>query len=490
MGAMIQEPELIDYVYRATPTGTRFHLDLSFFRGIMGPIGSGKSVCCVEELKRNALWVQKPGPDGVRRTRWAIVRNTYPELKATTIKTFLQWWDDQHVNIVYGAPITATVEVELEDDTRVHAEFLFLALDKPKDVKKLLSLELTGIWFNEAREIPKTVIDAGMGRVGRYPSLKDGVGPTRAFGIADTNPPDDDHWWYKLAEEDTPDNWAFFRQPAALLKDDNGAYHPNPKAENIVNLADGYDYYLRQVSGKDPEWIKVYLLGDYGTVQEGKPVYPTFRSQSHVAKHIIRPVPGLGLLLGWDFGLTPACIIGQLTKRGQLRLLDELLGEDIGITRFARDVVKPHLAKEYAGFIVTSSTADPAGGARAETDEQTAIGILNSTKVNMGFRTRPASTNNPLRRIEAVSGYLNLMVDGEPGLLVSPKCRLLIKGFNGGYKYERVQVTGDERYRDTPCKNKFSHPHDAVQYLTLGATSGGIVTDYPNTGADQRPFYG
>ena len=60
-------------------------------RGIMGPIGSGKSVaCCAEIMMRSCE--QAPGRDGVRRTRWAIIRNTYPELKSTTIKTWLDWF--------------------------------------------------------------------------------------------------------------------------------------------------------------------------------------------------------------------------------------------------------------------------------------------------------------------------------------------------------------------------------------------------------------
>jgi hypothetical protein len=41
------------------------------------------------------------------------------------------------------------------------------------------------------------------------------------------------------------------------------------------------------------------------------------------------------------------------------------------------------------------------------------------------------------------------------------------QGFNGGYKYRRIQVTGEERYTDEPVKNGYSHPHDALQYLAL-----------------------
>lgn len=72
--------------YNAEPTAIKFHADDSFFRGIRGPIGSGKSVMCAVEIYRRAMQ-QAPTSNGVRYSRWAVVRNTYPELKSTTIKT-------------------------------------------------------------------------------------------------------------------------------------------------------------------------------------------------------------------------------------------------------------------------------------------------------------------------------------------------------------------------------------------------------------------
>ena len=80
---------------------------------------------------------------------------------------------------------------------RYRTRSIFLALDRPEDVKKLLSLELTGVWINEAREIPKSIVDACSMRVGRYPSMRDG-GPSWYGVIADTKPPDTDHWWVYL----------------------------------------------------------------------------------------------------------------------------------------------------------------------------------------------------------------------------------------------------------------------------------------------------
>ena len=63
------------------------------------------------------------------------------------------------------------------------------------------------------------------------------------------------------------------------------------------------------------------------------------------------------------------------------------------------------------------------------------------------------------------------MVEGKPALLIDRRCPQLIKGFEGGYAYKRMEVSG-ERYADKPDKNMFSHVHDAAQYLFLGAGEG------------------
>ena len=125
-----------------------FLKDDTFFRGIRGPVGSGKSVaCCIEIIKRAIN--QKPSDDGIRKTRWAVIRNTNPQLKTTTIKTWLDWFpEDDWGNFTWSVPYTHKLK---KGD--IECEVIFLALDRPEDVKKLLSLELTGVWINEAREI-------------------------------------------------------------------------------------------------------------------------------------------------------------------------------------------------------------------------------------------------------------------------------------------------------------------------------------------------
>ena len=456
----------MEIIYNPEPTANRMHMSRAFVRGLMGPIGSGKSVSCVEDLKNIAIAQQQPDARGIRRTRFAVIRNTYPELKSTTIKTWRDWFPVAVCPMKYDSPISCRMRVKLPDGTVADMECYFLALDKPKDIKKLLSLELTAGWINEAREVPKPVLDALTGRVGRYPPRRDG-GPTRACVIMDTNPPDDDHWWYRLAEEERPQNWEFFTQPPALLYED-GDWVPNPEAENIRNLPNGYQYYLNQVGGKTKQWIRVYIEGKYGTIMDGRAVYPEYNDDTHCAEEPIEPHPDCQLILGWDFGLTPACVIGQLTPRGRLVLLTELIAERMGLRQFVEVVVRPFLSTRLAGFSIGASGADPAGEAGAETDMQSCISVLNE----MDIPTVAAPTNKIEPRLQAVRDFLTRMVDGKPGFLISRSCRRIRKGFNGGYKYERVQTAGDERYKDRPCKNMYSHPHDALQYLCLLAAKG------------------
>jgi hypothetical protein len=141
---------------------------------------------------------------------------------------------------MHPPPFEQEISIPLADKTVIVAEVYFLALDRPEDMKKLLSLELTWGWINEAREVGKTIVDGVTQRLRRFPRMQDG-GPTRSGLIMDTNAPDDDHWWPIMAgdvappegmsDEDIanlvkPDNWAFFTQPPAMLETPGTAGSP------------------------------------------------------------------------------------------------------------------------------------------------------------------------------------------------------------------------------------------------------------------------
>lgn len=460
----------MDIVYNASPTLSEFHISGAFYRGIMGPVGSGKSTgCCMEIMRRGQE--QAPNDEGVRRTRFAVIRNTYRELMDTTVKTWQDWFRPEYFGAVKIGEMSHKISCPGPDGTRSEIEVLFRALDRPDDIKKLLSLEITGAWVNEARETPKGVIDILGDRVGRYPSRREG-GCTWRGVIMDTNPPDDDHWWYKLAEEECPRNWAFFRQPGGIIEV-GGEFVANPDAENLENLEP--DYYITRMGGKSKDYIRVYYCSQYGFVRDGKPVHPEYVDAVHCHPGIISPVPGITLYVGLDFGLTPAATFGQQPANGRWVFIDEIVTEDMGIARFADLLLLPKLNGEYAAFTDLQVWGDPAGDKRVDTDEKTPYQILNAK----GIPARPVYTNDPTIRRGAMEAAFTRMVDGKPGLIISPRCKVLRKGLAGGFAYKRVQVSGEERYQNEPVKSKYSHVVEAGEYLLVGAGEGKILTSGP-----------
>jgi hypothetical protein len=451
-----------------------------FFRGLRGPVGSGKSVACCVEIFRRSL-MQKKNEKGIRKSRWAIIRNTNPQLRTTTIKTWLDWFpEDTWGNFAWSVPYTHRI---LKGDLDV--EVIFLALDRPEDVKKLLSLELTGVWVNEAREIPKSIIDACTMRVGRFPSMRDG-GATWYGVIADTNAPEEDHWWPIMAGDVPvpdhisrdealmlikPDNWSFYTQPPGMVEEKGKdgvttGYEFNKDAENIKNLTE--KYYSNIIRGKTKGWIDVYVLNKLGTIEEGKPVYPNFKQELHTTNETLEINPHQPIYIGVDFGLTPAAVFGQKLSSGKWNIVNELVCFDMGVIRFS-ELLRGEIAKSYRGCEV-HIYGDPAGDFRSQTDERTPFQIMRQN----GLKATPAPSNDVALRIEAVDSALTRLLDGQPGFVLDPKCVNLKKGFNGGYHYRRLQVSGD-RYDEKPLKNRYSHVHDALQYLMMGAGEGRTI---------------
>ena len=153
--------------YEAVPTISKMMQSDALVRAVMGPRGSGKSTGMSMEIMRRGLQQKKWG--GKRKTRFAVIRNTYKELKDTTLKTWLEWFPEDQFGEFNN---TEMVHRVYKNDMEM--EVLFRALDKPGDIKKLLSLELTGAWINEAREVPRSLINGLLDTIPRYPSKAHG----------------------------------------------------------------------------------------------------------------------------------------------------------------------------------------------------------------------------------------------------------------------------------------------------------------------------
>ena len=452
-----------EIAYTTTPTGEKFMVSDVPVRLIMGPVGSGKSTVCCFEIFRRCSQMPKC-KDGFRRSRWCIVRNTRDQLKKTTLKTWLQWFPNGVVGHWKESEMTFFLEVG-----DIRAEIMFLPLDTPDDQQRLLSLELTGVFINEAREVHPDLIIASRSRMPRYPGkamLQQTLGedgkmtPPKYWSglIMDTNPPSEDSWLYDQFEIDKPSGWVIFRQPGGLT----------PHAENLDAL--GATYYQDMMDGSTPDFVRVHVDGDYGRSLVGRPVYEsTFVKDFHVAKEPLIPLEFelYPLIIGMDFGRTPAAIFGQKTPRGAVHVLDALYVENIGLEKFLEEYVKPLISRRFPKNRVLV-IGDPAGWAKTQLSEESVADVFR----RQGMQSVRAPTNNPEKRIAAVEKLLSKQSDGKAMLLFDPRCTHLIHGLYGGYKYKRKQ-SGE--YETSPMKDQYSHDNDALQYFALGVDFSGAT---------------
>lgn len=504
----------------AAPVCWDFLNDNSFVTGIMGPLGSGKSYTCCAKLMKLACQ-QMPSRNGFRKTRWAIIRNTYPELRTTTIKTWLELWPEASCGPMrYSHPITHHIKRSpsknfqwTDRDQRIFvgqpgidAEFIFMAMDKPDDIKHLKSLDLTGAFINEACETPDGVIDMLTGRVGRFPQVAD-VPATWAGVIMDTNAMDDQNWWYKAAEEGVgvAENieieglegmdfgWRFYRQPPAVLEvEQQGSkfyvveagyeraevsenhilpaagrqWVVNAGAENLKYLRAGY--YHQQVQNKSLDWINRYMQAKYVFMVEGKPWVPEYSDQVMGQEPLVID-KDRELFGGIDAGggtLNPAAVIGQKGEFGDWRVHRELSLFDIGIERFS-EALHHLIATEFDGRPVKFGI-DPAGRGRDQIYETTVEDHLRTR----GFDVQLAPSNSPEARREALALPMGRMIvvnsKPVPGFRVDPSgCPMLRAGLASKWYRKTIRTSGqDPRYEERPYKNQWSHVCDASSYMT------------------------
>jgi hypothetical protein len=220
-------------------------------------------------------------------------------------------------------------------------------------------------------------------------------------------------------------------------------------------------------------------------IASGLPVFAdVFNRELHVAKKSLMLIQGVPVYRNWDFGLTPACVWFQIDSMGRINVLDELVTwngrgpmKQMGIERFAplaslksKEEFEGHQFRDYA---------DPAGWAKAQTDEKSCVEIMHK----LGIHPVPGPVTFTLRK-QTMTDTLGMIAGGRAKLMVDPGCHMIIAGFEGAYKYEQVGETN--RYKETIEKNAWSHPMDALTYGIGAMFSKGQPRDEDDDTRDRR----
>jgi hypothetical protein len=414
-------------------------------RLLLGPYGSGKTTGCIMELAKRML-EEHPDAGGVRRTRFVIVRNTAQQLRQTILEDIRKWL--QPVMTYKVTDSTLVFDFVHPTAGRIHSEWMLIPLDKPEDQQRLLSLNITGGWVSEYREIPIAVVEALLGRVGRFRPL--GVAKNAWYGIiGESNPPDEDSEWHIKMEVDLPSNWAVYKQPGGM----------DALAENRENLPDGY--YESLIESNTEDWVDVHVHAKYGKSLAGQAVFRTsFKPDIHVVYSGLTPNSQRPLMIAQDFGRTPAALFCQVDAIGRLLSLREAVSNGMGIEQFAVTVLRPLIIQHYAGFKIFM-IGDPAGRQKSQVGEESPFEALK----RLGFLVYPAPTNDLDPRIRAAEQVMlrrdGLLIDGN-------NCPLLVQAMKSYYRYKRSKQTHE--LDDKPEKtHPWSDLGDCFQYASLGA---------------------
>jgi len=292
------------------------------------------------------------------------------------------------------------------------------------------------------------------GRCGRFPSKADG-GPSWFGIIGDCNAPVIGSPWWKMFEEEKPPDWQLFEQPSGL----------SPDAENVDNLPEGY--YERLAKNPNRDWVRRYVHAEYGEDPSGTAVFrESFKWSFHTVTNL-DPVPGNILLIGQDFGRNPCSLIAQPDHRGRVMILDEVLGEDIGLETHVNRSLKPALYNErYAGMMF-AAVGDPSGVAKGSMLEEDSFDVMK----RLGIPAFPAPTNAIDPRLAAVEALLYQQRDGGPALVIDrTRCPTLVRALNGAYRFGKTAAGVTKPLPDKG--HPWSDVADALEYICLVVNSG------------------
>jgi hypothetical protein len=244
---------------------------------------------------------------------------------------------------------------------------------------------------------------------------------------------------------------------------DKKLYTPNPAATYARIQNAGYDYWLDMIPGATDTFIRTMVMGLYGTLVTGKPVYEGYWHEELVAAKPLEIHDALTVAVGIDTsGLHPGAVFGQMAG-GRVNLLRELHVKDIPFDEFIEAAFIPFVQQHFPRNPIVCSL-DPSNP-RLGAGGKTALQLLTAR----GFTAQLASTN----RFNVRMGAVVYMLQRRGAMAIDPSCKMVVEGFRGKYHYKKLDSSGlIVAHRPMPEKNDYADIHDGLQYLALHFRDG------------------
>lgn len=393
-------------------------------------MGEGKSTA----LCWSAFYHTRHNPGAT----WALIRDTFENMQATTQKSFFQWFPPG----VYG-DYNASKKCFTWASGIAAGEVYFLGMDDQQDATKLMSREFAGFGIDEpapavgSAGVDEMIFDMALSRL-----RQQGMGWYSAK-LAENNP-DETHWTYRR-----------FVQPG---EDGFRLWQPQ-MPENLHHLPPGYYAELRRLWQHRPDLIRRFVEGEFGFQQIGRAVTPNWNDKLHLSLGLV-PLPRRDLHLLWDFGHNPTCIITQVTPLGHWNILESFVGDQIGVEELIEQQVIPTLVARYKGLqCPLLHTGDPQGVQREQTSTRRSAVQAIRRMIGGTWKGGPVRTSE---RVEPLRAALTKTVQGRGMIQVDrERAPHVWHALRGGWHYH-VARTG--LVSNDPVKNEHSHPGDAMGY--------------------------
>jgi hypothetical protein len=462
---------------------------------LMGPRGEGKTDGSIMAMTYHAGMIDKE----YRPIPWAIVRDTWKNLERTTYKSFM------YPTVKTSFPYQVRDRLKERDGGReikfvdhkgnaIWIAYLF-GMDTPADLNKLLSMQLGGMWVEEAAPAMQEDIGIGVSEevwtLGitslRHPImtdkavefLKEWRGRFKHMAPADVkqgfllgalyrdpygnfvprnrraqismNYPSEDHWtWVRFYEEGGEDR-ALFRIPRGENEHIDDQYRENME---------------RSLAGRE-DLLARLVVGEPAHIQVGVAVTPEYHERYkgvswHRSDKDFDPMPGIPVFRFWDGDLHPALHCAQITPRGKFIGLDTLRAPEtgMGMKQFITQYVKPLMQNRYSQIKKWRDLGDPTLNDRDPSDSSATAAKIIEKELNTRYeggvlRFQP--------RKEAMKELLTrTLSDGEPMFILSKHEKLMHRALSGGWHYRKSSTGKVSDEPDNADPN--SHPASALSH--------------------------
>jgi hypothetical protein len=480
----------------AGPIADGFMRSRAFICGIVGPVGSGKTIAALQKGLR--IGAQQGGTvdaNGVtwRKARIGVIRESYPSLESTTLKSWFRIVPEAEGKFNWRAPYTHKFRKVLrrEDGKRdgrpidvLDIEYEFRAIGDLGVEEACRGWEINAVMIDEADLQPAGLVPYLTGRVGRFSDLDpDSVVDPQI--ILSMNMPDIDNHAYQLLFDEAADVLGLSDDELVILRETLGGrpliekfVQPggrHPDAENLHNLPSGRGYYILQVAANKhtPGYVDRMVDNKPVPIQHGDPVNGGFVYTDHVRE--VTWDRRRKIILGIDQGLFAAAVALQRDYNNSVRTLAEVVNtkkDDKGAVSLRKvgpsafgNRVKNMLNERFPeiGPGDIRVVADPAAFAADDREDNEQDWLLAFQKA-LGLKVHKAKSNRQALRNEAIWRAQ----DKRDGYLVDPSCKHLIKGHLGGYRWNKAELgTGETKGHLEIANTIYTHVCDAEQYAAL-----------------------